>query len=189
MTIQECCGSILSSDPNINESDAPFMTRDCYESDDWSLPECSSCCGSSEATCFPTYQGGYCANDGFYYKYKKRPGSSRKERFPMSRNAFLEETPYRPGQKPEQDWPTTNWYNEARYRDMRGKVIQDLQNESMNLGILHQRDPGRIRPLDQEAEPSSWLSPQLSSILRGSSIVAAFLLFALCAYMVATMVR
>jgi len=182
MTIQECCGSILSSDPNINESDAPFMTRNCYEGDEWSLPECSSCCGSREATCFPTYQGGYCANDGFYYKYKKRPGSSRKERFPMSRNAFLEETPYRPGQKPEQDWPTTNWYNEARYRDMRGKVIQDLQNESMNLGILHESN--RNQRLEPDVDSSN--IQRMYGFVRVILILLSILLFAFCVYIVST---
>ncbi len=161
MTIQECCGSIMSNDPNVKESSQPYMTRNCYETDEWSMTECSrQCCGSSDATCFPTYQGGYCAKDGTYYKYQKRPGSSQKEKFRMSRNAFLSETPYQRQPEMEADWSTTNWYNEARYWDMRQKVIRDLANESMDLRIL--REPGRQpRPLSGEIIPTFKVSQEL----------------------------
>ncbi len=168
----------MSDDPNVNESDAPYITRHCYDTDDWSLPECSKhCCGSPDATCFPTYQGGYCAKDGFYYKYKKRPGSAQKERFAMSRNAFLSETPYQTGVRQEPDWPTTNWYNEARYRDMRRKVIGDLKNESMNTRILREKGR-RINPLSSVVIPEI----QFSDGFIGLGIILAILLFAICVY-------
>jgi hypothetical protein len=136
---QECCGSILSSDPHVNESDLPYMTRNCYGSDEWSLTECSkNCCGSSDATCSPTQEGGHCMRDGVYYKYKGS-GSSR-ERIMMKRGKALLETEYHVKPRKEADLPTTNWYNRARYRDMKRKVIGDIANEKMNLRILQHKD-------------------------------------------------
>ena len=142
MTVQTCCGDIPSSDPNVNESSQPYMTRNCYDTGDWNLTECSgNCCGSPDATCVPTLEGGYCVNDGQFYKYQGSSGSSSKERIAMSKNAANQASPYNRGQSPDKDFPQTNEYNQGRYRDMKRKVLQDMRNDQMNLGIITQKDP------------------------------------------------
>ena len=143
MTYQTCCGNIPSNDPNVNESNQPYMTRHCYRTDDWNLPECSKdCCGSSDATCVPTNEGGYCELDGSFYKYTRKPGQMNKELLRMSRNSALRDTTYHQGSQGPKDVPATNKYNEARYRDMKRKVLKDMRNEKMNVDIMDQRRPG-----------------------------------------------
>ena len=143
MTVQTCCGDIPSSDPNVNESNPPYMTRNCYDSDDWNLPECSeNCCGSSDATCVPTNQGGYCELDGSFYKYAMKPGDKHKERLSVNKNEALRETEDHRGPRAHKDFPRTNRYNRGRYRDMKRKVLQDMRNEQMNVGIMKQKRHG-----------------------------------------------
>jgi hypothetical protein len=142
MTVQTCCGDIPSDDPNVNESSQPYMTKNCYNTGEWNLTECTKdCCGSPDATCVPTNQGGYCELDGQFYKYLLKPGNQNKERLSVNKNEALRETDYRKGSRRAKDFPNTNEYNQGRYRDMKRKVLQDMRNEQMNLGIITQKDP------------------------------------------------
>jgi hypothetical protein len=179
---QECCGSILSSDPHVNASDLPYMTRNCYDSDEWSITECSkNCCGSSNATCFPTYEGGHCMRDGMYYKYKGSDPS--RERIMMKRGDALLETEYhmKPGKEP--DLPTTNWYNKARYRDMKRKVLGDIANEKMNLRILHQK--GKPGAKDLEFDYKKTDTPTFVTVIMSFLAIGLFmgLLYVLIRYL------
>ena len=172
MTIQTCCGDIVSNDPNVRESDFPYMTRHCYDTDSWSSTECSkNCCGSEEATCTPTLEGGYCVRDGSFYKYKS--SATGKTKVNMTRNAAFQETGYprNPGMDPT--YPPTNWINRARYRDMKRKVLLDMQNDQMNLGILHQKKPGDFPRIPEETYESIW------NVSEGVTILLAFLGIAL----------
>ena len=166
MTVQTCCGGIPSNDPNVSETSQPYMTRSCYPHDSWNVSECSmACCGSEDATCIPTSEGGYCVRDGSFYKYLRKPGETNKERFDVNRNAIMSETDYRTRERIP-DFPTTNRYNEARYRDTKRQVLQDMQNEQMNVQILHQKRTGDYPFIDFDYESffdvAEWVTPVMA---------------------------
>ena len=148
------------------------MTRNCYSSDEWSLTECSkNCCGSSGASCFATHEGGHCMKDGMYYKYQGS-GDSR-EQIRIKRTDALAETPYqkRPGKEP--DWPTTNWYNKARYRDMKRRVLHDIRNEKRNVDILQHKDRHGSRELDFDYKKTA--IPSFVTVIAGLVAVGLFI--------------
>ena len=166
MTIQTCCGDIASNDPNVRESDFPYMTRHCYDTDSWSSTECSkNCCGDSDATCTPTREGGYCMRDGSFYKYRSSPTGTT--RVNLTRNAAFQETEYQRRHPRDPTYPTTNWHNRARYRDMKRRVLSDMRNEQMNVGILHQKKPGDFPRIPEEEYESIFQVSEGVTVLLG----------------------
>jgi len=156
------------------------MTRNCYDTGDWNMTECSgNCCGSSSATCVPTNEGGYCVNDGEFYQYKGQ-GNGGRERLAMSKNAANRETPYSREPRRSRDFPTTNRYNKGRYRDMKRKVLHDMRNEQMNVGITEQgsEDKGSVG-YQSVFKVAEWV-PYVLGILN--VLVFAFIVYILLQY-------
>ena len=184
MTIQTCCGGIVSNDPNVRESDFPYMTRHCYDTSTWSSPECAkNCCGSTDATCIPTHEGGYCVRDGSFYKYTSSPTGATKVN--MSRNAAFQETAYQRVPTMEPTFPTTNQYNRARYRDMKRMVLLDMQNEQMNTGILQQKKPGDYPRIPEDEYRSIFQASQAMTVVAGlvSVLLSVFVLYVLATWL------
>lgn len=180
MTIQTCCGDIVSNDPNVRESDFPYMTRNCYDTSEWSVPECAkNCCGSTDATCNPTREGGYCVRDGSFYKYPSSP--TGKNKVNMSRNAAFQESAYQRVPTMDPTFPSTNQYNRARYRDTKRQVILDMQNDQMNTGILQQKKLGDFPRIPEDDYRSIFQTSQTLTVLSGitSVMLSVFVLYVL----------
>ena len=140
MTIQTCCGGILSNNRDVTESESPYMFRKCLRyPEDWNKVQCSADCCEDGGYCTSTENGGYCKDSSNHYYYYRG-----NEKIAISEESAHNQYPYRHSDiYPYAKHEGRHHFDDRRYDRSYAQAQKDLLNEYREYSILHQDTPSR----------------------------------------------
>jgi hypothetical protein len=135
MTIQTCCGGILSNNRDVTESEAPYMFRKCLRyPEDWNKVQCSEDCCEDGGYCTTTENGGYCKDSSNRYYYYRN-----NEKIAISGESAHNQYPYHHSDVyPYPRHEGRHHFDDRRYDRSYAQAQKDLLNEYREYSILHQ---------------------------------------------------
>ncbi len=147
MTIQECCGGIMSDNPDVTEGSVPYMIRRCMNKDEWNKTQCGDNCCDSNSHCIPTEQGGFCHDTSRNKYFRFSTGGSYNsdgimvtdnEKQFLTENEARSQYPYSHENNDSILFSSNNrmQFDDMRYKRSYSQARRDIVNEFMNKNIL-----------------------------------------------------
>lgn len=144
--MSDCCGGIDRDNPDVKDTELPYMIENCIEEENkWSRAKCNGSCCPNGGYCIPTEQGGFCHNSesNKYYRYgRDKPDGIKREIQYLYETDARRQYPYHHGESDEIfTRHGVHSFDDRRYDRSYAQAQRDIINKFMQNGILDQDTP------------------------------------------------